>query len=83
MLWPMEAVICLRPGAKLAETQAVLRRHGVTAEAMHPGVADELLSRWYVLNGPDDAALAAAIEALQSHPAVDAALLKPAGEPPG
>lgn len=78
----MEAVICLRPGATLAEIRAVMRRHGVSAHAMHPGVADETLARWYGLDGPSDAALAAAIQALQSHPAVDAAMIKPEGEPP-
>lgn len=79
----MEAVFCLRPGAKLSATQDLMREHGVEAHAMHPGVADQALSRWYRLSGPSDTALAAAIAALQAHPAVDAALLKPEGEPPG
>ena len=83
MLRRMEAVISLRAGAKLAQIDAVLRRHHVRAQAMHPGVTDAALAAWYVLQGPGDAALQAAIRALQRHPAVDAAMIKPAGEAPG
>ncbi len=82
MLHAMEAVMCLRAGAKLAQVRALLRHHQVQAQAMHPGVADEALALWYVLSGPSDEALAGAVKALQAHPAVDAALIKPAGEAP-
>lgn len=83
MLAAMEAVICLRPGQTISAVGDVLKRHGVTAARMHPGVADEAMARWYLLGGGSSAKRAAAIEALQAHPAVDAALLKPAGEAPG
>ena len=83
MLRRMEAVISLRAGATLAQIDAVLRQHRVRARPMHPGVADAALAAWYVLEGPGDAALQAAIQALQTHPAVDAAIIKPAGEAPG
>ena len=83
MLQCMEAVISLRDGATLAQIDAVLRQHRVRARPMHPGVADAALAAWYVLDGPSDAALQATIGALQRHLAVDAAMIKPAGEAPG
>jgi len=79
----MDAVMCLRPGATIKQTQALLKRHKVQASPMHPGVDDAAMSLWYVLSGPGDTALRAVVTALQSHPAVDAAMLKPAGEAPG
>lgn len=82
MLITMEAVMCLKAGARLVDVSALMRHHHVQAQAMHPGVADEALARWYVLAGPSDSVLAAAVHALQVHPAVDAALIKPAGEAP-
>jgi hypothetical protein len=82
MLGAMEAVFCLRPGKTISAVGDVLRNHGVAAARMHPGVADASMAQWYLLSGGSDAEQAAAIATLQSHPAVDAALLKPAGEAP-
>ena len=83
MLQSMQAVMSLHRNASLADVNALLRAHGATARAMHPGVADEALALWFELSAPSAAALAAVVLALQSHPAVDAAMLKPEGEPPG
>ena len=83
MLLRMEAVISLRAGATLAQIDAVLRRHRVHARPMHPDVTDAGLAAWYALEGSGDAALQAAVQALQAHPAVDAAMIKPGGEAPG
>jgi hypothetical protein len=79
----MEASLCLREGHQMAELRPLLQRHGVEAAAMHPGVQDAALVAWFVLTAVDAAALAEAVSQLQSHPAVDAAYLKPAGELPG
>jgi hypothetical protein len=72
----------LKPGATLAQVQAVLLQHGIQATAMHPGVKDAALAAWFVLGTSDAAALAAAVKQLQVHPAVDAAYEKPVGEAP-
>lgn len=74
--------MCLRESATLADTAALMRKLKVRAKPMHPGVKDAALVRWYSLSG-SAADLAAAVQALQAHPAVDAALLKPEGEAPG
>lgn len=78
----MKAVMSLRPGAELAQTMALLRRHGAQARALHPGTTDAGLAAWFEVSGPDPSELAAVIEALQHHPAVDSALLKPDDEAP-
>lgn len=78
----MEAVMCLRRGVRLVDMLPLLRRFGVQAVAMHPGVDDPALALWHVLNGPDEQSLRQAVAALQSHPGVDAALVKPSGEAP-
>ena len=82
MLADMEAVMCLRSGVRLVDTLPLLRRFGVKAVAMHPGVNDPALALWHVLTGPDEQRLRQAVAALQSHPGVDAALIKPSGEAP-
>ncbi len=69
-------MLCLRPGFGLGAVAALLQRHGVRAEPMHPGSRDALLAVWFALHGTD-AALAAALPALQRHEAVDAAYLSP------
>ena len=74
--------MCLRASATLADTAALMRKHKVRAERLHPGVQDAALARWYVLHG-DSANLPAAVRALAAHPAVDAAYIKPDGEAPG
>ena len=83
MLRRMDALMCLRAGATIDETRPLLRRHHVRAVPMHPGTQDRSLALWFALSGPDEASLQAAVQALQVHPAVDAAMLKPAGEAPG
>lgn len=73
--------MCLRASATLADTAALLRKHKVRAEPLHPGVKDAALARWYVLRG-GATQLAAAVQALAAHAAVDAAYVKPEGEAP-
>lgn len=79
----MEAVFCLRPGVAIVTLAPLLATHGVRAEAQHPGTSDPSLAGWYTLSGPSDATLAAAVQALQAEPGVDAAYTRPEGEPPG
>ena len=78
----MEALLCVRASATLADTAALMRKLKVRAEPLHPGVKDAALARWHVLRG-DPADLAAAVQALAAHAAVEAAYIKPEGEAPG
>lgn len=79
---PMEASLCLLSGIPLTQVQPVLQLHSVKAAAMHPGVRDATLTRWFVLTASDEASLSAAVTELQGHPGVEAAYIKPAGEAP-
>jgi hypothetical protein len=79
----MEAVFQLRDGVAPSAVKDVLSRHHAKASPMHPGVADAAMARWYSLTASDPAALERAVRALQSHAGVEAAYLKPEGEPPG
>lgn len=82
MLVAMDASLQLMPGVALKAVATVLHRHGVRAEAMHPGVRDADMARWYTLRADSAEALATAVQALLAAPGVAAAYLKPEGEPP-
>lgn len=83
MLCRMEAVLALYPGHRADAVQAWARQAGVQLVAMFPGAQDDDGQRWYLLQGADASRLPALVAQLQGHPDVDAAYLKPAGEPPG
>ncbi len=50
---------------------------GVALKAMHPGVADAELSRYFTVDVPDDSTAQRVIERLNACEAVDAAYMKP------
>jgi len=78
----MNASLQLMAGVGLKSVAAVLRRCGARAEAMHPGVRDAELARWYTVSADSAEALAEAVQALQATPGVAAAYLKPEGAAP-
>lgn len=56
---------------------------GVELEPLHPGVEDLSLARYFVVEAPDPATAQLVVAHLQGSNAVEAAYLKPPGEPPG
>jgi hypothetical protein len=68
---------------EVASLLSLVDQLGGRLRPRHPGVADPSLARWFVLDGPDDrGAGESAASALRDHPAVEAAYVKPADEPP-
>ena len=67
----------------VAELRARLDQLGVSLAATHPGSDEPSLAPFFTVELPDDAELLARVlEILQESPAVEAAYVKPADEPP-
>lgn len=81
----LEAVVALQAGRGVAGLQAVLHDAPARLEPMFPGATDAEGCRWYLLRPGAHCTrqqLDALVQRLQRCADVDAAYLKPRGEPP-
>lgn len=81
----VEVIVAIRPGARIEPVRRAVEAAGGSIGPLYPGAADAESQRWYLVahrKGASKAGVDSLLTELRSLSEVDAAYVKPPGEPP-